>query len=363
MKSISLVMLLALGFVVPLEVSLAGSISADLRAEMESNDYDSNDTSNKDNYRFNVPIARLDAKGKLNEQVAFRLRFRLSKPAVAKVTTATGSTSGKPANSSRDSLNDSIDLAFVTNQFSEAFALTLGKFGSEIGGVEGNTSAADLYMQTKYCEATGANRYHSGVKGAFSFNDQEISLQAANLSSDATHGTDGKFNQNRNLWALVYKGSFMDKALSPIVSYHLESPQETGTTDKRKDSYLTAGVKFEDDVFSVEADYSLAKYENKTSVDKDDELSTAQVGFAYKAGSWTPRLKIESSINKVYTSGQESKKTYTGVQAGVEYKPVKEEMFRYHAMYWQREEKPEGGTAITDKHFVVGTKILADFLK
>jgi hypothetical protein len=131
---------------------------------------------------------------------------------------------------------------------------------------------------------------------------------------------------------------------------------------------------YDTEMFVVDADYIMntlggrsVAYTTGTPA-KDDTLSTMQVGFGYKMNEWTPRLKFESSIENVAQPvGDATKYTYTGMQLAVEYKPAKDDMFRYHAAYWSRDKKTDvtgaASTTKTDKELLIGTRIVADFLK
>lgn len=129
---------------------------------------------------------------------------------------------------------------------------------------------------------------------------------------------------------------------------------------------MAVGVKYDTEMFAVEADYLADKAGSYTTADKDDDLTTMQVGFAYKMDQWTPKVKIESTTATVNSTASTAVKyTFTGTQIALEYKPVKDDMFRYHLAYWSRETKNDvtGSTATTDKQIILGTRILADFLK
>lgn len=355
----------------------AGSISFDTRADLLSNDYD-NASASADNTQFKLDTVRLDSKGKLNDSVSYRLRLRFNKE--------TASLGGTPVSSvktisQRDGTGAGLDLAFVTNKFNDSMALTVGKFATDMGGYEGSVSGADLYMKTiGFSGSRGiGDLYYTGTKFAYSFLDQEVALHVANQTVDASGlgntGVAGKFNQNKFMTGLVYKGTFMDKALTAIASYHTQEGKITGpgTDDPQyKNTYMSVGAKYETDMFAVDGDYSMNTLGGYTvgyttaQAAKNDTLNTMQVGFAYKMDQWTPRLKVESTTETVASaSTTDTKTTYTGTQLAVEYKPVKDDMFRYHFAYWQREAKDDtaGAVAKTDKYIVLGTRIMADFLK
>ncbi|MEZ0390932.1 MAG: porin, partial [Pseudobdellovibrionaceae bacterium] len=119
--------------------AFAGSISLDSRADYEATTY--NDAAKaaigkRDNQRFALTSLRLDSKGNLNEQTSFRLRFRLNK----------GSLNVSEA---QDNLNNSIDYAYIQHNWMENLGFQIGKFGTDIGGIEGMTNSADLYLKSQ----------------------------------------------------------------------------------------------------------------------------------------------------------------------------------------------------------------------
>lgn len=346
----------------------AGSISFDGRVDMLSNDFD-DASSSADHAKFNIETARIDAKGKLGDSVSYRARFRLNK---------------NRATVNRDTTGADLDYANLTNKFNDSVSLTVGKLATDVGGIEGATSGPDLYMKTiGYSGATPATgqsifgtdavRYATGAKVAYLMGDHEIALGFTNLAADSSgpgnNGTASQFNQNKYMTGLVYKGGFMDKKLTAVASYHSQAGKLSGggaDDDKSKNTLMAVGVKYDAEMFAVEADYLADKAGSYTTADKDDDLTTIQVGFAYKMDQWTPRVKVESSTATVNTSAATAVKwTYTGTQIALEYKPVKDDMFRYHLAYWSRETKNDvtGSTATTDKQIILGTRILADFLK
>jgi outer membrane murein-binding lipoprotein Lpp len=349
----------------------AGSISFDGRADMISNDYDDK-SSSADNVQFKLDTVRLDAKGKLNDSVSYRLRPRFTKNRTV---------------SNRDGVGTDLDLAFITNKFNDSLSLTVGKFATDMGGIEGNTAGADLYLKT-IANGTGhgiGDQYYTGAKLAYLIGDHEVALHIANQFVDASgfgnDGTASKFNQNKFTTGLVFKGSLMEKHLTVVASYHTQdgAVRTTGTAvvppgtedTKYKNTYMALGAKYDTDMFVVEGDYlmhTLGGYTvaySATQAAKDDMLATMQLGFAYKMDQWTPKIKLESTTDTYASATTDTKVAYTGIQLAVEYKPVKEDNFRYHLAYLQREGKADtaGALAQTDKNIILGTRIMADFLK
>ncbi len=328
----------------------AGSISMDMRTDFESTTY--NEAANKASYnRFYVPMLRLDSKANFDELTTFRLRFRLSK--------AQGSVN------SRDQLNDATDFAYVARKLNSDLTLTVGKFATDIGGIEGTTSSPDLYLQSVTYSAQNPIRYATGAKLTYALAEgQELSLMSTNQQTDAEEG--GKFNQTRDTLGVVYKGSFLDKTLSPILSYHNDKVQPSTSVTRQRDlAYTAVGFKYDFAPMFVEVDYLMDNLKSQTTVDETDTRSSllATVGGKF-ADNWVGKLKYESSEVESFTAANTSSKTKTNAyQLAAEFQPTGDKNLRYHLAYVAKDTKPEAGETQTQQSIYAGVRLLADFLK
>ncbi len=283
-----------------------------------------------------------------------------------------------------------MDLFFVNYKFMDGMDLTAGKFASDMGGIENQYASPDMYLfseantgvstnlntNTKAVYAadsgktaaaftwanTGITKYYTGVKVAYKIADQEIALHSADLPADDT--TSGNLSQTRTMTGLVYKGSFMDKMVMPIFSYHssLLPGASSGSVDA-KANFIAAGVKFNVASQIIDFDYLSNSFSSRTTSAGSDETDTVQsmtLGWAMPMDNLTPRVKIESSklsaaATKIYD--------VTGAGVALEWKPVKEENFRFHTAYNMKSYKPVSGDTIAYNEFMVGMRINADFLK
>jgi hypothetical protein len=365
--------------------AFAGSWSLDSRADLESTTY--NDAAkaaattdvntltpncaagsdcNSNYTRFNLQTLRLDGKGNFTDATSFRLRFRLNNGASLATTNA------------RDSLNSAIDFAYIQHNLMDGLSLQLGKFGTDIGGIEGMTSGADLYLTSQAYNEETSLRYATGIKAIYTFADQEISAMVMNesVNADANGATGGSgpgagFNQTRNAAGIVYKGSFMDKTLSPVLSYHEDNLQPTTTTAAtntsfidRKNSFAAVGLKYDWAPIFVEVDYHYNTYKNRSIMDETDKTSTVAGTIGYRMENFVAKLKAEGSETEIFSAASTSTKPkYNGYQAAVEYLPTNDKNFRYHVAYVSRDTKPETGDTQTTQSVFVGTRLFADFLK
>ncbi len=352
----------------------ANSIGYDFRGDYNSTSY--NEAAQLPGYqKLHLKTGRLYFKGTLNERVSYELRWGFYKPSVESVNTTTG----VPSNASRDGLNSSIEYANITDKMSDMFSLQLGKLSSDIGGLDGATSGADLYMVSpNYAHSavttlsvgknlgfnqSGANNllYTTGAKGDFAFSpEQHLYLVFSNNVGDSVD-TAGKFNQNRGLMGVIWKGSFMEKALSAIASYHEISPQGAATDPGNKHSFYSAGVKYDDPQWLGSLDYTTTDYKDGASSNKDT-LWSAVAKFGWKMDAWTPRLELFTAEEKIGITAPYDTNKYMGYGAIVEYKPTPEN-FRYHLAYNSITTKPQTGSDQIKSEIVLGARLFGDFLK
>ena len=361
------------------------SLNLDLRFDYNSTTYNS-DAGLPDYTKLYVKTGRIDWLGHLNADTDFRARLRFDKPDVAQVNTTTG----VPANYQRDSLNDAIDYAYVAHKFTDYFKLTVGKWASEIGGFEGNTSPADLYLVSELYSGKGVTTgtviskginpliFLPGVKATFNFLDtQEISLEACDQTTADPVDSKGNLDQTRGLAGIVYRAVFADKVWNLLASYHQSTPGNAKNTSDL-DSYAALGMKYEGEMLMASVDLLMNTTKDGATGDKG-VLSGIVGNIAYKGWEhWTPMIKLYKSQQKVdegypgssgtYTSATTA--NFTGYSAVFEYRPVKEDIFRYHLNYNYYVEDPDdaipglaNSNNKTKQEVVAGMRILADFLK
>lgn len=358
--------LLALATLLVLSATAQGAntLEFDFRGDWQSLDY--NEAAALPDYtRFYLKTGRLQYKGSVNDRFSYVLRLGFYKPAA----------DAGGANAKRDSLNSSVEYAYVTDKMSDMFSLSLGRLNTDIGGFEGATSGAELYMVSPYYAGyglTGSNvginesgvanmLYMTGAKGTFTFAEtQNVALVVVNNGVVEPVDAGGNFNQNRGLVGLTWKGGFMDKALTGLLSYHEVSPQTPTGNNKDKHNYVTAGMKYEDPTWVGYLEYSTTTYKDGASGLKD-EVFAGIAKFGYKMEQWTPRLELFTSEEKRGITVTETNK-FMGYGAVLEYKPTPEN-FRYHLAYNSITTKPATGDDKIRTEIVLGARLLGDFLK
>ncbi len=346
----------------------AGSLNLELRGDLTSTSYNQAATAasaaNKNNYIFNLQTLKLDGKGNLSESVSYRLKFILNRAAVKET--------------KRESANDWVEMAFITQKFSETFSLTAGKFNSEIGGWEGNTSRIDLYQVSQGFLQINGLRYHTGAKFAFNVDDSNIlSLQVANQEADstATAGSSTKIDQNRSVYGAVYKGKFLAQSLQPLLSYFV-SPLSTGNngntgssgslttpTDASKNTYTNLGLRYLWDSWQVDMDYGLVNKKEFTSSSSEEDWNNVSIKVAYKIQTLTPALKYYSAEQNLKTAGTSDKTKWDGAELSLDYLPIPEHNLRYHLAYNIENRKPATSDTQTTSQLIAGFSLYADILK
>ena len=344
-------------------VAQAGSVNLDFRADYNSTTYNDEakavNTALENSARFYLKTGRIDYKGTLNEEVSYRARLAFTKNATV---------------ASKDATQTAVELAYMTQKFNDTFSLSLGKFNSEIGGFETATSGADLYLTSEnYTRSTLARAgsttttnlavlYMTGAKATFSFAGQDIHVIATDNLTDATNTATGPSVQNRGLLGISWRGNFLDKTIGVVANYYEASPQSTPTTTiagDSKQSFITAGVKYELSPVMAYVEYHLSTFKDGAT-DDEDKLSSIVAKFAYTGWEqWIPRVEFFSSEDKRVATTDK----YMGYGLVLEYIPKKADTFRYHVAANMIDEDREGSDNLTKTEFIVGTRLMADFLK
>jgi hypothetical protein len=343
----------------------AGQLNLEMRSDLTSTTYNdaalAASASNKSNYMFNLQSLKLDGKGSLSDSISFRLKLLLNKPSVVET--------------KRETANNWAEMAYLTNKVNDLVTVTAGKFNSEIGGWEANTARTDLYMVSQGFNEINGLRYHDGLKVGFNFGEENnLALEVTNQEADSLSGT--KLDQNRSVYGAVYKGSFLDKSLMPIVSY-FNSPLSTGnngqagsggtvstTTDSATNTYSNLGLRWTDSIWTADIDYGMVTKKEVGSANVDHEITNTVAKLSYKIDSFTPAVKWFGAEDKTKTTGAaDSTVKYDGAEFSVDYKPVAEQNLRYHLAYSMVNTKPNTGDTQTTTSMVAGLTLYADFLK
>ncbi|MCA6381046.1 MAG: hypothetical protein IM610_15020 [Cytophagales bacterium] len=346
----------------------AGSLNLDLRFDYTStayNDVGKNSSTNPlpDNERWYAQTAKLDFQNKMSDELDYRVRLNFPSAAVASGT----------SNQRRDGLNSFVEFLYATHKMGN-LSFTVGKFASEIGGWEGNTTTADQYTYSEAFDDNFTNlkttnsatalgnrvlRYYAGGRLGYKTEFGDFSFHAANNRSDLTDSStpQSDLRQTQGWMAAVYKGSFAEKMFQPLLSYHKVSEGKDADY-----TYMAAGLRTVIDATTVDLDYLQNTWDG-TGTDKDT-LTSISVAVAHKINDqYAARLKTASSDKKDEGGASELKHKAMTYGLGLEYKPMADQNFRYHLGYAMTEWKPDGADKITRTEMTFGIRMLHDFLK
>ena len=326
----------------------AGYLNIDARTDYVS--YTANDAAAKPNYEaFQMTRLKLDYFGKLGELNSIRARLD---PLLNTSATAT-----------RDKTSKFIDFAFLSRKLTDQWNFTMGKYISGMGGVEGANNPGDVYQRSTAGNEVAQIYWPVGAQAEGVFGDHRIRINAGNNTEDVNKG--GSLNQTRGLKGLTYTSKLMDGMVMPNLSYHLEDFISTSNATKNN-SYLAAGTKIVVSSFEIEADY----LENKYAIDAQvtgDILDTQSAILLVRyniADLGSFQLKYEGTTQRKATSAL-ADTTYkiNGSTAAFEYKPTKDENWRMHIAYTQKDTSPDNADLQSEKIVYVGMRIIADILK
>jgi hypothetical protein len=352
-------------------ISASASLNFDFRMDYRTVNYN-DDAASKNFSTFNVKTGRLDYQGVLSDDISFRTRIALNKD-------------GANASGSHESgLQKAVEYAYVTHKLNDSLALTLGRYASDIGAFEGMTPGGDLYLVSAGFSGSGPTSttlgastatkvsasntylYITGAKLTYKLESQTISLMAANPVNVITGaGTDTA--QSRLMTGAVYKGGFLDKNLNFVASYHSVGTPTTSTPGKDDNLNLIGiGVTylFADNMLGF--DSLMNTYKRNVGVDTRSEKSNSMIAtYAYKGHETiTPMLKYTQTTETPDSATSTNKTVVTGTSAVVEYKPAKDQIYRYHVAYSIMSDKTDGATGTpAQTEILAGMRINADFLK
>lgn len=209
-------------------------------------------------------------------------------------------------------------------------SVLLGKQAVMTGGRENDYSSRDLYLASRFSDQIADNI--TGISAGYTMAGQNVYLQYLQQ-------TDAKKNPltDKKVIGAAYYGTFMNKMIMPIISYHKQGTNRIGAYD----NFASAGVRLMVANLMVEADYLMLKQE-KLSALGDAEVKSIVAHVRYTYDSFQPFAKFikedgKKGFDGLVTGANESERT--AWEAGLEYVPNKDEDMRYHVVYNNSESK------------------------
>lgn len=289
------------------------------------------ETKDNDDMAFVTDFARLNFKGKVANELSYRLRVRLNKD----------STSAKD-----DGLDDNVDYAYFDHKVGEDGIVRLGKQAVEICGFEQDWGSFRRYRLTEACAAADKFKYNNGVSYHHKFGDHKVSAGIMNRSK--TFET----NENGHVLGASYGGDFMDGLLHFRLAYaafaHGKQKDASAnvTAESGIDTTIGAGLRVKHNGLVGEIEYITFEDKNLSPGGGDDsEVNSIHAHVRYTVGQWTPFVKYEMSkagkdITSVSVNGLSSDAPTsanmdekTGMAVGVEYRVWDDVEFEYFAYY------------------------------
>lgn len=334
-------------------VAFAGKINLDARTDFES--YSTNKAMGKPAYSiFKINRLKVDFQGTLGEANSYRVRIDPLRVGDANTT-----------KTKRDSTSPYVDFGFITHKISDEWNVSMGKIITGMGGAEGLNNPGDMYLRSVAGDEAAAIYWPTGVQIQGLFGDQKLNINVANISEDVTDATaSANLNSTSHLYGFSYLGKLNEGNILPSISYHTETFNNTNYT-KKTQSYAALGARFLISDFEIEVDAlnNSRKFDPK-GAEKMGDVTSGVALVRYKLDAGSVHIKYENSSVKIPTGVDIfSKSTITGATLAYEFKPVKDENWRWHIAGTQKDTKPEVGDTKSEKKILVGMRIMADFLK
>lgn len=293
--------------------------------------------------KFTTQFLRLSTEGKVNESVSAKLTLDF----------------GVNAGTTDNGLSNIVDEAFITKNFGNGLSVMLGKQAAMVGGLENVYSLRDIYTQSVYRGQLVENI--TGVTAGYAIAGQNVYLQY--LQQSDAKSPSATFS-DKKVVGLAYVGSFMDKMVEPLISYHKQGTTRTG----KYDIYSAVGLRVNVAQLTIEADYLMLEQE-KLSAAGDAELNSMVALVRYNHENFKPFAKFIKEEGKkafagISTGATESERT--AFELGLEYVPNKDEDLRYHLVYSNSEKeltKPVPSSKVEEQKIIAGVAFNFNVLK
>jgi hypothetical protein len=344
-----LVSMLALGVLSAQEVKMP-QIQVEWRLDTvkEHTDEVSDVDGNKKEFKFTIPYLRFGIKGKYDDTISYRVRFRLNKT----LAQATGR---------KDETGEGVDYAYIDKIISPNLKLQIGKQVLYHGGWEAVVSSKEEYSYSY----NSFSMYSVGVGAFIKAAGQNVILQVLNSGGSGPNDvtTTNKLtsateeNQTLPMMGGQWSTSLFEGMINPIFSYHFETienrPSAAGTTLKQKadQSYLAVGNRFQISDITFDTDYLVNKNESTIIGNKESTDSGYSLRLAYQTGLWRPQIKYTTTENE--TNGVKVS-DISSYHAALEFYPVNDANLRYHLAYVVNEIDFVSGTDTKNSQYVLG---------
>ncbi len=315
-----------------------GNFSIDGRTDYVSADNDTKNSGDVNTAGFEMSYIRANFSGEATKGLNYT--FRLSYGSDHNINPV-------------DKTPSMLEMAYLTKSFSDSMSLHLGKQFVSHGGHEYQYDFMDVYQYSLVGNAMPA--FATGATFEYMMANQKIHVQVMNADTAGTdtdnNAATDAINAQRNVaYGVTWFGSLMNNMIQPIFSYHIFPGAQ-----KASNNYLTAGLKFDHSMFSIEGEYLKETKENAVSTIKDDENTSLVFLARYKAGKWSPFVKYFSDEAKL--AGTKSYER-TGYTVALECNHDKD--IRWHLAYTSLSKEPVATTKVETSKIYAGVKFNFD---
>jgi len=242
---------------------------------------------------FQVPYMRFDIKGKITDDLSYRIKFRLNK------------TLDKDTN--EDGTGSGVDYAYIQKKFDNGLKVKLGKQYINIGGYESIFSSRDAYSQGSFTW-DGADFYRTAVGAFYKIGGHSFNIQAANNNEKET--------SDNLLFGAQALFSFVDGMINPLLSYHSDTSQND----------IAVGLQVKVSALTVEVDRLVTQHDDTDAGEKVDDDKASTVFVKYKQGKWSPQFRYTVGDNDTY-------KDFDSYHVALEHYPYGNSSLRYHVAF------------------------------
>lgn len=273
----------------------------------------------EENAVFRIYRMRVDMKGSLSEQIAFRTRLKADNASSADVA---ATDSGQ---------NKFIDFAYLTHTMGEMM-LTGGKIIAPIGGFESAKNPGDYYFLSKAGTETSALLWQLGAMASYTGSGQRLDFFSTNTSEIEAVGANGA--QAKTAFGGGWKGTFGEGGWMGFLAQYMAEPSSGASTGKQ---YYALGTKLSYEAFDLELDWLQNLYMKSVyTVGNTIETRSAVASLKYAAAKdFAAILKHENSENVLAATagGDRNPIQFWTTSLALEYKPLENDKFRYHLAY------------------------------
>ena len=268
------------------------TIKAQIRGDLVRTDAEGDDEGTS----FQVPYMRFDIKGKVTDDLSYRLKFRLNKT----LDSVEDDGSGK-----------GVDYAYIQKKFDNGMKIKLGKQYINLGGYESMFSSRDSYSQGSLTWEN-VDFYQNAVGGFYNIGGHSFNVQVSNnLEGDRTDNL---------LYGAQAIFSFADGMINPLVSYHSDTTHDD----------ITVGLQVKASALTVEVDRIVTQHDDTDAGAKVDDDKSSTVFVKYKQGNWSPQLRYTAADGETY-------KDFDSYHVALEHYPYGNSSLRYHVAYAKKD--------------------------